>query len=99
VTIGNIRLDLDTRTVTVNRTLLTLKNKEYELLLFFISNQQRVVSKSSLAEHIWGDHIDQADSFDFLYSQIKNLRKKLSESQADHTIQAMYGLGYKFIKA
>ncbi len=98
VTMGNLRLHLDQRSVYVNNTELLLKNKEYELLLFFISNPQRVVSKSSLAEHIWGDHIDQADSFDFLYSQIKNLRKKLSEYQANYTIQAMYGLGYKFIK-
>jgi DNA-binding response OmpR family regulator len=98
VTVGNMHLDLEKRTVLVNGTPIVLKNKEYELLQFFISNQQRIVSKSSLAEHIWGDHIDQADSFDFLYSQIKNLRKKLTESQADHTIQALYGLGYKFVK-
>ena len=98
VQVGNITIALDDQKVFVNEAELTLKKKEYELLLFFISNKNRIISKSSMAEHIWGDNIDQADSFHFLYSQIKNLRKRLNEQGADFNIQAVYGLGYKFIK-
>jgi DNA-binding response OmpR family regulator len=96
--IGNIRLDFDSQRIFVNAKELVLKKKEYELLLFFISNKSRVISKPSLAEHIWGDNADRADSFDFLYSQIKNLRKRLQEANADYNIEAIYGIGYKFVK-
>ena len=98
IQVGNITIATDDQKVFVNGAELTLKKKEYELLLFFISNKNRIVSKSSMAEHIWGDNIDQADSFHFLYSQIKNLRKRLNEQGADFNIQVVYGLGYKFVK-
>ena len=96
ISVGNIKLDLDTKRIYVQNNELVLKKKEYELLLFFISNKTRIISKSSLAEHIWGDNADRLDSFDFLYSQIKNLRKRLNENKADYNIEAIYGIGYKF---
>lgn len=97
VAVGNIRLDLSTQRIYVADKELILKKKEYELLLFFISNKTRIISKSSLVEHIWGDNADRADSFDFLYSQIKNLRKRLQEYNATYNIEAIYGIGYKFV--
>jgi DNA-binding response OmpR family regulator len=81
--------------VSVNGNEIILNRKEYDILLYFISNKNRLVSKTSLAEHIWGDRIDEADSFEFIYSQIKNLRKKLQDNGAQINIQAVYGLGYK----
>jgi DNA-binding response OmpR family regulator len=98
ISVGNIKLDLDTNKVFVGDDELVLKKKEYELLLFFISNKTRNISKTSLVEHIWGDNMDRADSFDFLYSQIKNLRKRLMEKKSDYNIEAIYGIGYKFVK-
>jgi DNA-binding response OmpR family regulator len=96
INIGNIKLNLDTKKIYVDNVELILKKKEYEMLLFFISNKERIISKSSLIEHIWGDNADQLDSFDFLYTQIKNLRKRLNEHKANYNIEAMYGIGYKF---
>ena len=93
----NMIIDLEGKTVRVDEHVLVLTRKEYEILLFFISNKNRVVSKSSLAEHIWGDPMDQADSYDFIYSQIKNLRKKLKGFNSVYNIAAVYGLGYKLI--
>jgi DNA-binding response OmpR family regulator len=61
-------------------------------------NKKRLVTKTALAEHVWGDHIDQADNFDFIYYQIKNLRKKLQQSNAEIEIEAVYGIGYKLIE-
>jgi DNA-binding response OmpR family regulator len=52
-----------------------------------------------MAEHLWGDHIDSADSFDILYSHIKNLRKKLADKGCTDYIQSIYGIGYKFGKS
>jgi DNA-binding response OmpR family regulator len=95
IVLKNIVIDLDSKSVRVDEHFLTLTRKEYEMLLFFVSNKNRVVSKTSLAEHIWGDHIDQVDSYDFIYSQIKNLRKKLKEFDSAYNIQAVYGMGYK----
>ncbi|NOY60210.1 MAG: response regulator transcription factor [Calditrichaeota bacterium] len=99
IILQNLVIDLDNKNISVNNNEITLTKKEYELLLFFVSNKNRVISKTSLAEHIWGDNTDQVDSYDFLYSQIKNLRKKLKEFASIYNIQAVYGLGYKFCLA
>ncbi len=95
VELGNLSLDLPSRTVTVSGAELTLNRKEYDILLYLLTNKGRLVQKTSLAEHVWGDYIDEADSFEFIYSQIKNLRRKLREAQADVEIQSIYGIGYK----
>jgi DNA-binding response OmpR family regulator len=97
ITIGNLSINLDEHEVSIDEKPLNLNRKEFEILLFFTSNQNRLVNKSALAEHVWGDHIDQADSFEFIYSQIKNLRKKLKAAYADIEIKAVYGIGYKLV--
>jgi DNA-binding response OmpR family regulator len=84
------------KSVKVNDQYLEMTQKEYDLLIYFISNKGRVITKSALAQHIWGDHYDQPGSYDFLYTHIKNLRKKLIESGAIDYIKTMYGTGYKF---
>ena len=76
---------------------MVLNRKEFDLLYYFIIRPTKLIQKNSLAESIWGDHIDQADSLDFIYSQIKNLRKKVKDNHADIDIQAVYGIGYKLI--
>ena len=82
--------------VKVDNKELDLTRKEYDLLLYFIYNKNRVLTKESIAEHLWGDHIDQADNFDFIYNHIKNLRRKLQQAGADNHIRSVYGMGYKF---
>ena len=69
--------------------------KEYDILFYFINRPNRLINKQTLAESVWGDHIDQVDNFDFIYAQIKNLRKKLKEAGANPEIKAVYGIGYK----
>lgn len=95
VSIGNIQLFPDKRQVFVNGTLLQLNRKEFDLLYYFVVNPNRVINKMSLAESVWGDNIDQADSLDFIYSQVKNLRKKLKQAEATVELKAVYGFGYK----
>lgn len=92
---NNVTLSPEQRTVTVNDTELTLNRKEFDLLYYFITNPNRLINKTALAEYVWGDYIDQADNLDFVYSQIKNLRKKLKDAAAEIDIQAVYGIGYK----
>jgi len=94
---GNLVIDMDNRLITVAETLLQVNRKEFDILNFLAVNKNRLVNKSALAEHVWGDHIDAADNFEFIYSQIKNLRKKLKASGADLQIQAIYGIGYKLM--
>jgi DNA-binding response OmpR family regulator len=91
-----ITIDLQAKSVKVNDHLVKLTRKEYALLLYFIANKEKVVSKNAIAEHLWGDGIDMANNFDFIYSHIKNLRKKLMEAGSNDYIQAAYGMGYKF---
>lgn len=95
ITCLNIRVDAEHRTTWVNEKELQLNRKEFDTLLYMLVNKNRLVSKAALAEHVWGDYIDEANSFDFIYSQIKNLRKKLKDAGAEPEIQAIYGVGYK----
>jgi DNA-binding response OmpR family regulator len=80
----------------VNKCPLNLTRKEYELLIFFISNKNRVLTKLSIVEHLWGDNVVMADSLEFVYTHIKNLRKKIVECGGTDYIKTVYGLGYKF---
>ncbi len=91
-----IKINPDAQTVLVKKKDISLTKKEFDLLVFFISNKNRVITKESIAEHLWGDDMDMADSYDFIYSHIKNLRKKLIENGAADYIHTIYGAGYKF---
>ncbi|WP_299156060.1 response regulator transcription factor [uncultured Christiangramia sp.] len=93
--IANVSICPDKHSVEINKEMVSLNRKEFAILLYLATNKGRLVSKSALAEHVWGDYIDQSDNFEFIYSQIKNLRKKLEEYQAEIEIRAVYGIGYK----
>lgn len=95
----NLSLDLQERLVTVNGEEIILNRKEFDILSYLLINKNRLVNKTALAEQVWGDYIDNANDFEFLYSQIKNLRKKLKESDSGVEIQAVYGVGYKLVMA
>ena len=91
-----LEFDLATKTVHINDRLLELTRKEYDLLLYFVSNKNKVINKSAIAEHLWGDNMDMADSYDFIYTHIKNLRKKLIAAGVKDYVYSVYGMGYKF---
>ena len=95
ITMGNLLLYRDKRQVEVGGVPLQLNRKEFDLLYYFIVNPDRVINKMSLAESVWGDNIDQVDSLDFIYSQVKNLRRKLKQAEATVELKAVYGFGYK----
>ena len=94
---GNIEIIPDLFKVKVADKEVELNRKEYDILLYFMLRPGRLVNKSTLAESVWGDHIDQVDNFDFIYAQIKNLRKRLKEAGATAELKAVYGVGYKLI--
>jgi DNA-binding response OmpR family regulator len=96
--LANCVLDLNERTLSINNEMVGLNRKEFDVLNYFMLNKNRLVTKTALAEHVWGDSIDQADNLDFIYYQIKNLRKKLQQTQAEIEIDAIYGVGYKLIE-
>jgi DNA-binding response OmpR family regulator len=96
IVVNEITIMPEERRVLVNKKELVLTSKEYELLLYFISNKNRVVSKSAVAEHLWGDNADRLDNFDFIYNHVKNLRKKLIDKGCDDYLQTIYGIGYNF---
>lgn len=97
IVFNEIRIEPNKRQVFVNDSEIILTRKEYDLLLYFLSNPKWILTKESIAEHLWGDHMDMADSFDFIYTHIKNLRKKIVEYGKADYIQSVYGVGYKFI--
>ena len=95
IRLGNICILPDKYQVLIDEKEVELNRKEYDILLYFINRPGRLVNKNTLAESVWGDHIDQVDNFDFIYAQIKNLRKKLKDAGATAEIKAVYGFGYK----
>ena len=97
ITAANVSLDPEERTVTVGGEPLVLHRKEFDMLTYVLLNKERLVSRGSLAEHVWGDHADGNGDLDFVYSQIKNLRRKLKQGGAAVEIQAVYGFGYKLV--
>ncbi|MBO5932652.1 MAG: response regulator transcription factor [Bacteroidaceae bacterium] len=97
-TAGNVLLEDVTNRLFIGGKEVSLLKKEFDILKYFLMRPGHMVDKSVLAEAIWGDHIDQTDDFQFVYAQMKNLRKKLSEAGADIEIKSVYGFGYKLIK-
>jgi DNA-binding response OmpR family regulator len=91
-----ITVKRDSLDVLVNAESIPLTKKELDLLLYFIANQNRVLTKESIAEHLWGEQADSLASLDFIYTHIKNLRKKLVEKGCPDYIRSVYGMGYKF---
>ena len=96
ITQGKLKIDLLAKTVTSNHNIIPLTKKELNLLLYFIGNKNRVLSKSILAEHLSGDFADMLDNHDFVYAHVKNLKKKLNEAGCDHYLKTVYGTGYKW---
>ncbi len=94
---NEIKIDTRSRTAYIDGKAMALTKKEYDLLVFFVSNKGRVLSKEIIAEHLWGDDSDLLDNFDFIYVHINNLRKKLTTEGAKY-IKTAYGSGYKFIE-
>jgi len=91
-----ISVDVSAMLVTVDKITLSLTKKEFDLLVYFLSNKNKVVSKNAMAEHLWGDEMDLSDDFDFIYTHVKNLRKKLVEAGSKDYLRSVYGIGYKF---
>ena len=97
ISVGNVVIFPDRFSVEIAGKPVELSRKEYDILHFFVNRAGKLINKSTLAESVWGDHIDQADNYDFIYAQMKNLRKKLNDSGADIEIKAVYGVGYKLL--
>ena len=91
-----IKLDPEALLITVSEKAVELTDKEYQLLEYFIANQRRVLTKAAIASHIWGDEYDQVSNYDFIYTHIKNLRKKLIDAGCGDYIKTVYGTGYRF---
>ncbi|ANH82653.1 DNA-binding response regulator [Niabella ginsenosidivorans] len=94
--LNEIRVDTASRMVRVNDTAIDLTKKEFDLLIYFIVNKNRVLSKTAIAEHLSGADADLYDNFDFIYAHIKNLKKKMAAAGAADYLKSVYGMGYKF---
>ena len=97
VSFGNVSLNPDKHTITIAGVPVEMSRKEYDILHYFLTRTGHLIKKEVLAEAVWGDQIDQTDDFDFLYAQVKNVRRKMAEANADIEIKAVYGFGYKLI--
>ncbi|MFB6342288.1 response regulator transcription factor [Saccharicrinis sp. FJH62] len=96
ISFNEISINTTGKTITVGNNTVVFTKKEFELLLYFMVNKNRVLTKESIAEHLWGDKIDLADSFDFIYTHLNNIRRKIKNAGGTDYIQTVYGMGYKF---
>jgi DNA-binding response OmpR family regulator len=93
---NELEIDLLAKTVSINNQAIILTKKEFDLLIYFIGNKNKVISKSTLAEHLSGDFADMLDNHDFVYAHVKNLKKKLYDAGCEHYLKTVYGTGYKW---
>ncbi len=96
ITFNEIKILPEKMDVYIHEEIIVLTRKEFDLLVYFLANKNRILTKESIAEHIWGDEMDLSDSFDFIYTHIKNLRKKIVDKGGQDYIRTIYGIGYKF---
>lgn len=96
IVFNEITVDVSAMKINVKGEQVILTKKEFDLLVYFLSNRNKVVTKNAMAEHLWGDEMDLSDDFDFIYTHVKNLRKKLIEAGAADYLRSVYGIGYKF---
>ena len=96
VIFNEIAIDILSKTVIVDGKRLDITKKEIDLLLFLMGNENKVLSKAAIAEHLSGDMADMLDNHDFVYAHIKNLKKKLTHAGSGDYIKTVYGLGYKW---
>jgi DNA-binding response OmpR family regulator len=96
IVFNEIKINVEANEVSVHGEKLDLTKKEYDILLYFMVNRNKLITRESIAEHAWGDSISYADNFDFVYSHIKNLRKKIGQQKGKNYIHNFYGIGYKF---
>ena len=97
INLGNVVLKPENRVVSIDGKELSLLKKEYDILFYFMQRPSHVIDKAVLAEAVWGDYADDSDNFQFVYAQIKNLRRKLVDAAATIEIVAVYGFGYKLV--
>lgn len=96
ITHDELTVDMLSKKVTVGSNIVSLTKKEFDLLLLFLGNKNKVISKNALAEHLSGDIADMLDNHDFVYAHVKNLKKKLTEAGCDNYLKTIYGTGYKW---
>lgn len=99
ISFNEINLNTDTLQAFINNQLLDITRKEFDLLMYFVINKNRVLSKQAIATHLWGDYTDNLDNLDFVYQHVKNLRRKISQLNGTDYIDTVYGLGYRFKEA
>lgn len=96
IVLNEIEIDIEKREFFINKIKVDLTRREFDLLIFFINNKERALTKEAITEHVWGDNSNAFENMDFIYTHIKNLRKKLKEFGARDYIKSVYGIGYKF---
>jgi DNA-binding response OmpR family regulator len=96
MTFNEISINTESKSVSINGNDIILTKKEYDLLLFFLINKNRVLTKEAIAEHLWEDNIDLASNFDFIYTHLNNIRRKIKSAGGSDYIKTLYGMGYKF---
>lgn len=96
ISFKEITLNTNTFELKIHGKALDATRKEFELLLYFLVNKNRVLSRQAIANHLWGDYTDNLSNVDFVYQHVKNLRKKINMAGGDDYIDTIYGLGYKF---
>ena len=96
ITFREFSVDTNARTARINDSEIILTPREYDLLLFFLINRNRVLTKEAIVEHLWPDQVEMTAALDFIYTHLNHLRKKIRQAGGADYIRTIYGTGYKF---
>jgi DNA-binding response OmpR family regulator len=97
IRIKGLHIDLSSRRLSVNGEEKELRAKEFDLLVLFASNPDRVFTKEELFEKIWG--IDSFGDISTITVHIRKIREKIEEDPSNpRYIQTIWGVGYRFVK-
>ena len=94
LTVSDVSLNTKTRQVRKKDIPVELTPKEFSILEFLLYNKNRAVSRFTLAEHVWGDAFDPFTMSNFIDVHIKNLRRKIGDTDKKKIISTIRGIGF-----
>jgi len=95
INVREFRINIQNRTVHYNDERINLTKKEFEIFNYLVLNKNRVISRTNLTEHVWGDVLEINSDSNFVDVHVKNLRKKLSHHIPIDWFETVRSIGYR----
>jgi DNA-binding response OmpR family regulator len=95
ITLGEFLMNISARKLMHGNGEVEITRKEFDLLYYLVINQNKVLARHQLYEHIWGNTLDDQYDSNFIDVHIKNIRKKLNAHAPTPWLETVRGVGYR----